>query len=287
MVDLEINQGDIARQLDKFTDEASEFYSNPDNISPIVSITYFFVISLAYLFLQIFIIVNSKTHQEIDNVKTHKLYLFGYCMLILLGSFLINYNISKSLCPKDNINMYTLILNTLFPWLFIFGSIYGILIVFETWHRPFSNTIGYFVIKILGIEKLFEDILHKEEELSDDDSNPEKRLNIIQAILNMKTNNSIFINELDEDQALFDSFITQLGKANIIEEIKDTESDISKKVKEIYKLVVIKNSVGRFVWFVLAGIIISTVTYNNMINSSCNQSKTSILQAYEDIAKIS
>tara|TARA_B100001758_G_scaffold230886_1_gene226919 strand:+ start:727 stop:1560 length:834 start_codon:yes stop_codon:yes gene_type:complete len=274
MADLEVNQGDIARQLNKFTDGSNEFYSNPDNISPMVSITYFFVISLAYLFLQIFIIVNSTSLVEIDNVKTHKLFLFGYCILILLGSFFINYNISKSLCPSDNINVYILVLNTLFPWLFIFGSIFCILIVFDTWHRPFSNTLGYFVIKILGIEKLFEDILYNGENLQESHQN---KNNIIQAILNMKTNKSIFINELDEEPTFFNEFIKQLKDANIV--AKETDE---KNITEIYKLIVIKNSVGRFVWFFLAGIIISTVTYNNMINTSCNQSKTSILKSYEN-----
>jgi len=274
MADLEVNQGDIARQLNKFTDGSNEFYSNPDNISPMVSITYFFVISLAYLFLQIFIIVNSTSLVEIDKVKTHKLFLFGYCILILLGSFFINYNISKSLCPSDNINVYILVLNTLFPWLFIFGSIFCILIVFDTWHRPFSNTLGYFVIKILGIEKLFEDILYNGENLQESHQN---KNNIIQAILNMKTNKSIFINELDEEPTFFNEFIKQLKDANIV--AKETDE---KNITEIYKLIVIKNSVGRFVWFFLAGIIISTVTYNNMINTSCNQSKTSILKSYEN-----
>lgn len=271
MVDLEVTKGGIARQLNKFTDDANGFYSNKDNLSPMVSITFFFAISSLYLGLQIFVIVSSSSLAEIDNVKTNRLYLASYCMLILLGSFFINYNISKSLCPSDNINVYTLILNTVFPWLFIFGSIYGILLVFDTWHRPFSNTLGYLVIKLLGIETLFEKILAKPGV---------KNQELIQAVLNMKTNKSIFINELDEEPLLFNQFIEQLKEAGIAAKLDDNTKDIT----EIYKLIVIKNSVGRFVWFFLSGIIISTVTYNNMINASCAQSKTSILKVYDDIA---
>lgn len=270
---LEISKGDVARQLNKFTDDANGFYSNKDNISPMVSITFFFAISSLYLFLQIFVIVNATSLVEIDNVKTHKLYLISYCILILLGSFFINYNISKSLCPGDNINVYTLILNTVFPWLFIFGSIYGILLVFDTWHRPFSNTLGYLVIKLLGIESLFVNILTNTVSDSED---------ILQAILNMKTNKSIFINEMDEEPVSFKEFFEELNKAKIIE--KKDDDKYNKDITEIYKLIVIKNSVGRFVWFFLSGIIISTVTYNNMINSSCNQSKTSILKNYDNIS---
>lgn len=269
---LEISKGDVARQLNKFTDDANGFYSNKDNISPMVSITFFFAISSLYLFLQIFVIVNATSLVEIDNVKTHKLYLISYCILILLGSFFINYNISKSLCPGDNINVYTLILNTVFPWLFIFGSIYGILLVFDTWHRPFSNTLGYLVIKLLGIESLFVNIL----------TNTDANEAILQAILNMKTNKSIFINEMDEEPVMFKKFFEELNKAKIID--KKDDDKYNKDITEIYKLIVIKNSVGRFVWFFLSGIIISTVTYNNMINSSCNQSKTSILKNYDNIS---
>tara|TARA_Y100001935_G_scaffold255505_1_gene269020 strand:+ start:83 stop:946 length:864 start_codon:yes stop_codon:yes gene_type:complete len=286
MDNLEITQGDITRQLNKFSENSEEFYSNTDNLSPVVSITYFFVISLAYLFLQIFVIVNSTSLVEIDNVKTHKLYLISYCILILLGSFFINFNISKGLCPNDNTNIYVLLLNTIFPWLFIFGSIFCILIVFNTWHRPFSNTIGYFVIKILGIEDYFGNMLKKAMPSDSEDGNEQekqKKNNLIQAIINMSTNKSIFINELDEEYNLFDDFMEQLKIAEIIKADEETK----KNIIEIYKLVVIKNSVGRFVWFFLSGIIISTVTYNNMINSSCNQSKTSILKAYEDIKSAS
>jgi len=273
---LEISKGDVARQLNKFTNDANGFYSNKDNLSPMVSITFFFAISSLYLFLQIFVIISATSLVEVDNVKTHKLYLISYCILILLGSFFINYNISKSLCPVDNINVYTLILNTVFPWLFIFGSIYGILLVFDTWHRPFSNTLGYLVIKLLGIESLFVNILAKPK---GNDSDNEK---ILQAILNMKTNKSIFINEMDEEPVTFKEFFDQLTFAKIIE--NNDNDKYTKDITNIYKLIVIKNSVGRFVWFVLSGIIISTVTYNNIINSSCNQSKTSILKNYDNVS---
>lgn len=286
MDNLEITQGDITRQLNKFSENSEEFYSNTDNLSPVVSITYFFVISLAYLFLQIFVIVNSTSLVEIDNVKTHKLYLISYCILILLGSFFINFNISKGLCPNDNTNIYVLLLNTIFPWLFIFGSIFCILIVFNTWHRPFSNTLGYLVIKILGIEDYFGNMLKKampSDSETDNEEQKQKTNNLMQAIINMSTNKSVFINELDEEYNLFDEFMNQLKSAKIIKDDEETK----KNIIEIYKLVVIKNSVGRFVWFFLSGIIISTVTYNNMINSSCNQSKTSILKAYEDIKSAS
>lgn len=278
MANLEITKDKFTSEIDNLASGIEEdFYRNKDNISPMISITYFFVISLGYLFLQIFAIVQSDSLEEIDKIKTHKLYLISYCLLILLGSFFINFNISKGICSDTPINIYTLLLHTLLPWLIIFGSIYGILIIFDTWHRPFSNTLGYLVIKILQVERYFSELLKPARENASSKSD-QNNAELLQAILNIETNKNIFINELDEDPMLYHQFMKQLKDAQII-----NESDENNE-KQIYKLVVIKNSIGRFVWFFLSGIVISTITYNNMINASCNETKTSILKKYEKIS---
>lgn len=280
MVDLGVTKNEVSSEIDNLISGVEQdLYRNKDNLSPMISITYFFVISLAYLFLQIFVIVRSESLIEIDKVKTHKLYLISYCLLILLGSFFINYNISKSLCPDSPINIYTLILHTLLPWLLIFGSIYGLLLIFDTWHRPFSNTLGYFVIKILQVERYFSKLLEPARDAIS--TKTEENEQLLQAILNIETNKNIFINELDEDPILYKQFMQQLKDAKIIKLL--SENDGENNENEIYKLIVIKNSVGRFVWFFLAGIVISTITYNNMINSSCNISKESILKQYDNM----
>jgi len=283
MADLEITKDKFTSEIDNLASSLEQdFYRNKDNISPMISITYFFVISLGYLFLQIFAIVQSNSYEEIDKIKTHKLYLISYCLLILLGSFFINFNISKGICPDTPINIYTLILHTLLPWLIIFGSIYGILIIFDTWHRPFSNTLGYLVIKILQVERYFSELLKPARDAvntsTDDPNEKEQNEQLLQAILNMETNKNIFINELDEDPLLYNQFMQQLKDAKIIDKLDENNK------KQIYKLVVIKNSIGRFIWFFLSGIVISTITYNNMINASCNETKTSILKKYEKIS---
>lgn len=275
MTDLEITKDELSSEIGNVASGLNDdLYRSKDNLSPMISITYFFVISLGYLFLQIFAIVRSDELEIVNNVKTNKLYLISYCLLILLGSFFINFNISKSICPNNTIDIYTILLNTLFPWLFIFGSIYGILLVFDTWHRPFSNTLGYLIIKILQVEKIFLKLLNDNKSSSGDSDE------LIKAIVNMETNKSIFINELDEDPELYREFMSQLRNAKIIA----SNSDQNPNETELFKLVVIKNSIGRFVWFFLAGIVISTITYNNMINSSCNETKTSILKRYQSMS---
>lgn len=275
MTDLEITKDELSSEIGNVASGLNDdLYRSKDNLSPMISITYFFVISLGYLFLQIFAIVRSDELEIVNNVKTNKLYLISYCLLILLGSFFINFNISKSICPNNSINTYTILLNTLFPWLFIFGSIYGILLVFDTWHRPFSNTLGYLIIKILQVENIFLSLLKNNKR------NREDSEELIKAIVNMETNKSIFINELDEDPGLYREFMSQLRNAGIIA----SDSHENPNEIELFKLVVIKNSIGRFVWFFLAGIVISTITYNNMINSSCNETKTSILNRYNSMS---
>ena len=50
---------------------------------------------------------------------------------------------------------------TLLPWIMIFCLLIILLLVFPGWLIPFSNTFGYGIAKIGGINKIFSEILSK------------------------------------------------------------------------------------------------------------------------------
>ena len=103
----------------------------------------------------------------------------------------------------------------------IFGSIYGLLLIFDTWHRPFSNTLGYFVIKILQVERYFSKLLEPARDAVS--TKTEENEQLLQAILNIETNKNIFINELDEDPILYKQFMQQLKDAKIIKLLSEND----------------------------------------------------------------
>ena len=40
---------------------------------------------------------------------------------------------------------------TIIPWVFVFASIIVLLMLLPSWLSPFSNTIGYFIAKVMGL----------------------------------------------------------------------------------------------------------------------------------------
>ena len=51
-------------------------------------------------------------------------------------------------------------INTIIPWVLIFGVINIILIIFPGWISPFANTFGYGVMNLLGLKQLLSIILN-------------------------------------------------------------------------------------------------------------------------------
>lgn len=61
----------------------------------------------------------------------------------------------------------------------------------------------------------------------------------------------------------------------------DTEESIKNPVLTLYQLLVIKQIIGKIVWYVLAGILISSISYNLVINMACEKSLEEIEQDFE------
>jgi hypothetical protein len=243
---------------------------------------------------------------------------------------------------------------TLLPWIIIFISLYFVLKIFPGWITPFSNTIGYSVIGLLGIEKTYDDIFITTSKAN---SNTE----LVKAIANMNSNKPKFINQISIDIQEFVEFFTQmrqLVKDEILEKVNEIQipeqttdltrgegisegvheeeglsqgkrlpvyggrasaskarnylpkkshmykknykgggpddSDLSsieagEPTKEpiknpiilLYQLLVIKQLIGKLVWYVLAGILISSISYNLVINMACEKSLEEIKKDFE------
>ena len=52
-------------------------------------------------------------------------------------------------------------------------------------------------------------------------------------------------------------------------------------IMKLYRLIVIKQFIGKVVWYILAGILISSISYNLIITMSCNRSLDEINKDFE------
>jgi len=259
--------------------------------SPLI---FFFFITLGFLIFTLFSIQSAKSIEDIDKAKDGTMVTIIYVCILIIGSYFINTSVSKALCNSQAIRWTNILLATLLPWIIIFFSLFIILKIFPGWVTPFSNTVGYLVINILGVETTLTDILNDNEEVNHD---------LAKAIANIKHNKSNFINQIDINKTTFLNFINDLINVGIIQLKAPTtgdaaqgtgtgtqrrvasEEDTAKEkadklialqknpnIQTLYKLLVIKNVLGVITWYTLAGVLVSSVSYNYIINMSCDKS---------------
>lgn len=198
----------------------------------------------------------------ISSSKVIFIWTIIYYLLLIVGQYLINLNTTISIC--GTYQYITALIVTLVPWITMFGVLNIILKVFPGWLSPFSNTIGYLVAKLSGIGSLFNKLLKSKEE---NESNK-----LIESIYN---DQSLLINEITTGN--FDTFWNNMLSSGIF-----NASVTEEQKQKLYSLVKLKEIVSEFIWYILTGALITTTTYNYIINSDCNKSVDELKELHID-----
>jgi len=178
----------------------------------------------------------------------------AYVTIILISQLYFNVALLSSVCVgTDNLGMA--VGATLIPWIVIFGTVYAALTIFPGWKQPFSNTFGYGIAKLMGVNELLFNLLKSE---STGDTETKKILH------NIYTNPSLFINQITPDN--FDEFVK---KSKFMFVQGATSKPDMGQFRNIIKL---KDLVSEFVWYILSGILVTTVSYNTIVNTNCSNS---------------
>jgi hypothetical protein len=250
--------------------------------NPSSNLVYFILITFIYLFFSIFNLYSSMDMTSIENNKNNNIINLIYVLVLVIGSYFININISKAMCPSNTIQWNNILFITILPWLIIFAILYFVLEIFEGWVTPFSNTIGYLFVSILGVESKLKELL-----IDPNDEKHKTNNELVKAINNINNNKSKFINEFDLKATEFEKFIEHMktnGLLNSTYASKSNDELFSQKpILELYKFVIIKHIVGKAFWYLLAGILIASISYNFIINITCKLSMEEIKQQYDDI----
>tara|TARA_B100000902_G_scaffold395060_1_gene452766 strand:+ start:9265 stop:10470 length:1206 start_codon:yes stop_codon:yes gene_type:complete len=211
---------------------------------------------------------------EINNDTKGNIYTIIYILLLLGGSYYINNNIAQQICENNaakedefEVSRLKIFGITFLPWLIIFGVIYLLLELFPGWIKPFSNTLGYLVINLLGIEQIYKKEVIKNE--SDDFGDDSSKNIILNAIMKMNDNYHTTINQFSSDINKYKKFVDQLKVAGIVKGNEDSNSDASNYFCKFYSLICVKEVVGKLLWYVLSGSLISAISYNFIMNLEC------------------
>ena len=226
-------------------------------VSNSLSLLLFFIVALLYLIVK-------STMRNTDPMAIAG----GYFIAVILTQGFLNADLVKKNCNgKANIGLAMRV--TILPWIFIFGLLFIALIIFPSWKRPFANTFGFLVIKILGVDRLLkgeppnvDGILKKNTNIQGI-SNKLVDINVLissNAVNNLYNDPSLLVNELNPDN--FDEVIYNMKPLFRT----GSEKDIGK----LKDMVNIKDAVSEFVWYIAAGLVTISGTQNILNNTKCS-----------------
>ena len=259
--------------------------SNSDVPNPGISIVFFLIVTTVLLILKI-VLLPSGT--DIGAFKTGNptatIVYIVYILLLFAGNYMINISITSQLCSGTP-QWGTTFIVTFLPWILIFGIINIALVIFPGWLIPFSNTFGYFVVGFIGLKELFDSKIISRDANSRNvgQKNIDENIDVARALQKIYGNESLLINEIPRDGESeqekvenFSEFFTTMINLKIF------KSDSSKNGAEVelYRLLKIKDIVAEYVWYILAGLLVSSITYNYIVNVGCDINSKQMSDAY-------
>jgi hypothetical protein len=243
--------------------------SNPD---PLASMIFFFIVTTFYCIINIFMGIGSTMKQIIMKGC--------YILFIIIGEYFINLNLSYSMCGVYQ--WQSVLTITIIPWLLIFGVLHLFLSLFPGWLSPFSNTFGYLAVKLMGLPQLMK------ENILNNGINTPGNDETIKALINVNSDQSLLINQMYPDSEIteakdssnkiikvrknFDTIWDKLVKSNIFKNYDNTPDDKTKYKDKLYHYVEMKSTVSEFIWNLLTGFLVTSVSYNYIINIGCKKS---------------
>jgi hypothetical protein len=257
--------------------------------SPSLSLLFFLIVTIGYF------IYRYKSEKG-DTPSSPMVPTLTYFLLIVIGEFFINNKISEAICGESQWALSLTI--TLIPWVLIFALLLMFLNMFPSWKVPFSNTFGLFAAKMMGLPKLVEKIFNfnklnenwgefqVHEQARSGDRPPPSRAprpesptdrtsnQLIQALATIKLDNSIIINEFTE--ANFEQLWADLATANLLSPGADAHQ------AKFKSMIHAKSLVAEFMWFLLTGMLVTSVSYNYIVNSGCKTSLAEMQKRHED-----
>jgi len=274
-------------------DSSKEDKDNTPSPNPLAAMIFFFIVTSIYCIISIFM---SGDAMQALMIKV------CYILFVITGQYFINLNLSSAMCGTGQ--WKTALYITVIPWIMIFSVLHLFLYLFPGWLAPFSNTFGYLVAKLMGLPDLMKKILVPLNE------NPTNN-----ALMQVSKDTSMLINQFtpesyeekhdDKERMVngklekqtgqvikhrtnFDDAWKKLQDSKIIKTtfLPQTDPNYDPYENEnyrnkLYNFVQMKYSISEYVWNMLTGLFVTSISYNYIINSSCAKSPKEMKERYD------
>jgi hypothetical protein len=250
---------------------------------PAAAMLFFFIVTTIYCVFGIFMGGNDP--------KTKLIIKMCYILFVILGQYFINLNLTNAMCGVSQWRSTFIV--TLVPWLVIFGVLHLCLQLFPGWMSPFSNTFGYLAANLMGLPDLMTKIIV-----------PQAEGDVERAILSVTSDSSILVNQFSPEgikevpnddkrpgapplkkiRPIFDAAWEKMQKAGVIkpnEQMGDPKQAEQNR-KDLYKFVDMKYTISEYVWNMLTGFLVTSVSYNYILNAGCEKSAEQMKKQHDD-----
>ena len=268
--------------------------------NPMMAILFFFIVTSIYCVISIFL---TDTSQRL-------IFKVCYVLFIISGEYFINLNLTESMCGIRQWS--TTFFITIIPWMFIFIVMHLFIHMFPGWLSPFSNTFGYLVAKLMGLPEFMKEILVESSEgneasraLESVKSDNTLLINelypesgTIAKVQEKKDGKFVFlkdgktpqmINDVDArgvpiyERPKFKKAWDKLVEGKIIKKQyasgKSENSD--SMINRLYFFVQMKFTIAEYIWNLLTGFLVTSVSYNYIINAGCAKSPKEMKERYD------
>jgi hypothetical protein len=246
--------------------------------SPSLGLFIFTLQTLAYLIFEV-----------LTKGKYASLVFKIYITVILFSQFLLNINLTRDICGEAN--TFIAFIYTFIPWTIIFGIIVLFLGVFPGWLAPFSNTFGYFLIRMYGLNTKFQDVV-KSTSIPGDAAVPATpdAATSQELLQNILANKSILVNEIPDANTGFDNFLISLQNMKLLKDTMNARDPVTNDYTnpatlELQDLIRIKFLIAKIIWYLLTGLLTISIAYNSIIQSECKNSIKYIEKTYSQNQK--
>ena len=221
-----------------------------------------------------------------------------YLLLVIMTQFAINaYYVINTCGGSSTTNIGYAFIVTFIPWIFIFGILMAVLIIFPGIKSAFSNVVGYFIVASSANGVLTELLVNTDvnRSIKDDPSlSPEQKSSYqtaADAIIKLCGNMSILINQIvpENFNKIWTSILTPLMKDQYQPTMSNgvsTENPSALGLKQkLLDVVVLRDNIGEGMWFLYTAILLTSIVQYKITSRGCVQNLQDIQQNQQDYLK--
>lgn len=256
---------------------------NTPTPNPLAAMIFFFIVTSIYCVISIF--MSGSAMLKLTTT-------ICYILFVITGQYFINLNLTHAMCGVRQWKSALFI--TFIPWVMIFGVLHLFLYLFPGWLSPFSNTFGYLVAKLMGLPDLMKIILVPMDKNTSND-----------ALLQVSSDTSLLINQFSPENYVeipdeaaekngvkrliktrenFDLAWSKLQESRIIQKLESDNDDPYKNEtyrNKLYNFVQMKYAISEYVWNMLTGLFVTSISYNYILNTGCAKSPKEMKERYD------